>query len=231
MFFLMPIFSAQMIPRQVRTAIAFLLGVTLAPVVLPDFPIPATWVGGTLQIAHELVVGAIMGLVSRLIFYAVEVAGEYISVAIGLSVSANIDPFTRDRASPANTMLVSLATILFLATNAHLWCLTAFCRSFEVIRPDAALSRHTTDLLIYSTGHLFLIALQIAAPLLAISFLVNLCFATLGRAAPSLNVFALSFPVQIMSGLFLFGLTLTLTAHQIMNVMRQMPELMLEAVR
>ena len=172
-----------------------------------------------------------MGLVSRLIFYALEVGGEYISVAIGLSVSANIDPFTRDRASPANTMLVSLATILFLATNAHLWCLLAFARSFEVIRPDAALTSHTTDLLVVSTGQIFLIALQISAPLLAISFLVNLCFATLGRAAPSLNVFALSFPVQIMSGMFLFGLTLTFTAHQIMNVMRQIPELMLEAVR
>ena len=152
-------------------------------------------------------------------------------MAVGLSVSANIDPFTRDRASPANTMLVSLATILFLATNAHLWCLLAFSRSFEIIRPDAALSSHTTDLLIYSTGQIFLIALQISAPLLAISFLVNLCFATLGRAAPSLNVFALSFPVQIMAGMFLFGLTLTLTAHQIMNVMRQIPELMLEVVR
>ena len=230
MIFLMPVFSGQMIPRTVRIAVCFLLGVTLAPTALHDFPLPATWIDAALQIAHELVVGAIMGLVSRLIFYALEVAGEYISVAIGLSVSANIDPFTRDRASPANTMLVSLATILFLATNSHLWCLMAFARSFEVIRPDAALSAHTTDILILSTGQIFLIALQISAPLLAISFLVNLCFATLGRAAPSLNVFVLSFPVQILAGLFLFGLTLTLTAHQIMHVLRRIPELMLEAV-
>jgi len=231
MILLMPIFSGQMIPRQARIALAFLLGLTLAPISLPDFPLPDTWIGGGLQIAHELAVGAIMGLVSRLIFYALEVAGEYISVAVGLSLSANIDPITRDHASPANTMLVSLSTILFLATNAHLWCLLAFARSFEIISPNAALGAHSADVLIVNTGRIFLIALQISAPMLAISFLVNLCFATLGRAAPSLNVFVLSFPVQILAGLFLFGLTLTLTAHQIMNVLRQIPELMLEAVR
>ncbi|MEI6035334.1 MAG: flagellar biosynthetic protein FliR [Verrucomicrobiae bacterium] len=230
MLLLMPVFSGQMIPRQVRIALAFLLALTLAPAVLPGFSLPTTWIGGAMQIAHELAVGAIMGLVSRLIFYALEVTGEYVSVAIGLSLSANIDPFTRDRASPANTMLVSLATILFLATDSHLWCLQAFARSFEVIPPDAALSNRTMAVLMLSTGKIFLIALQLAAPILAISFLVNLCFATLGRAAPSLNVFVLSFPVQIMAGLFLFGLTLTLTAHQIMVVMRQIPELMLEAV-
>ncbi len=230
MMLLMPVFSGQMIPRQVRVALAFLLALTLAPVVLPGFPPPVTWVGGALQIIHELAVGAIMGLVSRLVFYALEVAGEYISVAIGLSLSANIDPFTSSRASPANTMLVSLATILFLATNSHLWCLMAFSRSFEIIPPDGGLGGHTADILISSTGRIFLIALQIAAPMLAISFLVNLCFATLGRAAPSLNVFVLSFPVQILAGLFLFGLTMTLTAHQIINVLRQIPELMLEAV-
>lgn len=230
MLLLMPVFSGQMIPRQVRIALAFLLGITLAPIALPDFPQPDTWIGGALQIVHELAVGAIMGLASRLIFYAMEVAGEYVSVAIGLSLSANIDPFTRDRASPANTMLVALSTILFLATNAHLWCLLAFSRSFEVIPPAAAMSNHTADVLILSAGRIFLIALQIAAPMLAISFLVNLCFATLGRAAPSLNVFVLSFPVQILAGLFLFGLTLTLTSHQILHVLRQIPELMLEAV-
>ena len=230
MMLLMPVFSGQMIPRQVRVALAFLLALTLAPIALSGFLPPATWVGGALQIIHELSVGAIMGLVSRLVFYALEVAGEYISVAIGLSLSANIDPFTSGRASPANTMLVSLATILFLATNSHLWCLMAFSRSFEIIPPDGGLSVHTADVLISSTGRIFLIALQIAAPMLAISFLVNLCFATLGRAAPSLNVFVLSFPVQILAGLFLFGLTMMLTAHQVMNVLRQIPELMLEAV-
>jgi flagellar biosynthetic protein FliR len=187
--------------------------------------------GVAVQLLHELAVGAIMGVVSRLIFYGLEVAGEYISVSIGLSLSADIAPFTRDRASPANTMLVSLATILFLATDCHLWCLMAFSRSFAVMPPDVALGSHTADILVNSTGHLFVIALQIAAPMLAISFLVNLCFATLGRAAPSLNVFQLSFPVQILAGLFLFGLTLTLSAQQIISVLRGVPELMLEAVR
>ena len=220
-----------MIPRQVKVGLCVLLAITITPIALPDFQPPREWLEGCFQIAHELAVGLIMGFIARLVVYALEVAGEYISISIGLSMSAQIDPFTRNRSTPANTLLVALGTILFLATDSHLWCLLAFARSFEVLPPDLPLSRGVSMDLVIATSQLFLIALQISAPILAVAFVVNLCFATLGRAAPSLNVFILSFPVQILAGLFLFGMTLTLIAQYIINYYRAAPERMLEILR
>lgn len=230
MFFLMPVFSGQMIPRQVRIAIAMLLAVAIAPAALGNFHYPDNILACLIQIAHELCVGTILGLVARMIFYALELAGEYISVSIGLSLSPNIDPFTRGRASPPNTILVSLATVLFLVTDSHQWCFLAFVKSFEIAPPDAALHAQTMKALILATQALFVTALQIVAPIMAISFVVNLTFAALGRAAPSLNVFQLSFAVQILAGLFLFGATMTLTAQYIIGAFRAMPMQMLESI-
>lgn len=230
LFSLMPVFSGQMIPRQVRIAISLLLSIAITPLVLSDYQSPTSWLECAIQIAHELCVGLIMGLISKMIFFALEVAGEYVSVSIGLSLSANIDPFTKSRASPANTMLVSLGTILFLVLDCHQWCLLAFAKSFEIVSPNDPLHSQSLFTLIRASDDIFLIALQISSPMLAISFLVNLCFSTLGRAAPSLNVFQLSFPVQIIAGLFLFGLTLGLTAQHIINAFRSMPEKMLEGL-
>jgi type III secretory pathway component EscT len=81
------------------------------------------------------------------------------------------------------------------------------------------------------SGKIFLLAIQIAAPLMAISFLVNICFSVLGRAAPSLNVFVLSFPVQIFAGLTVFAMTLGLTLQYILRDMQQLPEIMLRFLR
>jgi flagellar biosynthetic protein FliR len=82
-----------------------------------------------------------------------------------------------------------------------------------------------------ASGRIFLLAVQISAPLLAISFLVNMAFSVLGRAAPSLNVFMLSFPVQILAGLTVFSMTLGLTIQYILRDMQHLPELMLHFLR
>ena len=87
------------------------------------------------------------------------------------------------------------------------------------------------DTVIAASGRIFLLAVQISAPLLAISFLVNMAFSVLGRAAPSLNVFILSFPVQILAGLTVFSMTLGLTIQYILRDMQHLPELMLHFLR
>jgi flagellar biosynthetic protein FliR len=66
---------------------------------------------------------------------------------------------------------------------------------------------------------------------LAISFLVNMSFSVLGRAAPSLNVFMLSFPVQILAGLTVFSMTLGLTIQYILRDIQLLPESMLRFLR
>jgi flagellar biosynthetic protein FliR len=193
-----------MIPATVRIAISAILAYLLAPIFGNFGGVPGHWFIVVMQVIHEVLTGLLMGFAVRFLLYALEMAGEIIAVQIGLSLSSNIDPVTRNQATPPNTMLLSLGTILFLVTGAYQFCLVAFARSFEIFPPSAIFEPQSINTVIASSGRIFLLAVQISAPLLAISFLVNMSFSVLGRAAPSLNVFMLSFPVQILAGLTVF---------------------------
>lgn len=231
LFLLMPAFSGTMIPSTVRIAISATIAYLLSPLYVDLVPMPTHWFAFVLMVLEEVFVGIFMGFAIRFLFYALEMAGEIISVQIGLSQSTNIDPITRVNATPANTMLFSFGTIIFLVTGSYHYCLVAFRRSFEVFPPGASFGSSSLDTIITYSSEIFLLAIQIGAPLLAISFLVNMCFSVLGRAAPSLNVFILSQPVQILSGLIVFSLTLGLTLQYILRDMQGLPEMMLRFLR
>ena len=193
--------------------------------------VPGHWFIVVMQVIHEVLTGLLMGFAVRFLLYALEMAGEIIAVQIGLSLSSNIDPVTRNQATPPNTMLLSLGTILFLVTGAYQFCLVAFARSFEIFPPSAIFEPQSINTVIAASGRIFLLAVQISAPLLAISFLVNMSFSVLGRAAPSLNVFMLSFPVQILAGLTVFSMTLGLTIQYILRDIQYLPESMLRFLK
>lgn len=231
LFLIMPVFSGSMIPGPVRIAISAILAYLLAPIFGNFGGVPGHWFIVVLQVIHEVLTGLLMGFAVRFLLYALEMAGEIIAVQIGLSLSSNIDPVTRNQATPPNTMLLSLGTILFLVTGAYQFCLVAFARSFEIFPPSAIFEPQSINTVIAASGKIFLLAVQISAPLLAISFLVNMSFSVLGRAAPSLNVFMLSFPVQILAGLTVFSMTLGLTIQYILRDIQYLPESMLRFLK
>lgn len=231
MFLIMPVFSGSMIPGPVRIAISAILAYLLAPIFGNFGGVPGHWFIVVMQVIHEVLTGLLMGFAVRFLLYALEMAGEIIAVQIGLSLSSNIDPVTRNQATPPNTMLLSLGTILFLVTGAYQFCLVAFARSFEIFPPSAIFEPQSINTVIAASGRIFLLAVQISAPLLAISFLVNMSFSVLGRAAPSLNVFMLSFPVQILAGLTVFSMTLGLTIQYILKDIQYLPESMLRFLK
>ena len=74
------------------------------------------------------------------------------------------------------------------------------------------------------TSHLFLFAVQMAAPALAVAFIVTLVFAVLGRAVPQMNVFAESFGVRILVGMSVFAMTCQLMAQHVANYLNRLPE-------
>ena len=231
LFLTMPVFSASMIPSTVRIAIAASLAYLMGPLFGNFGGIPNHWFPFVVVVLEEVIVGIIMGFAVRFLLYALELAGEIISIQIGISMSTNIDPFSRNSATPANTMLYSFGTVIFLVTGSYKYCLVAFRRSFEIFPPGGIFYANPLDTVIAQSSKIFVLALQIGAPILAISFLVNMCFSVLGRASPSLNVFTLSFPVQIFAGLTVFSMTLGLTLQYILRDMQQLPELMLHFLR
>jgi flagellar biosynthetic protein FliR len=225
---LTPVFSGRNIPIPIRVGLAGFLAYSVGGYVPMQTALPGDLAALILASLHDFLIGVLMGLAVRLTFYAIEMAGQIISTEIGLVMSSQIDPLSQNQSGPVGIALFYFGSLLFLISGAHHTVFAAFVRSFE-LAPAGGLagSQNAGDLFVQATGNIFLVALQIAAPLMAINFVITLAFAILGKAAPSINAFAESFAVRILAGMALLGLTLGLTAQVVLSQFAQAPELML----
>jgi len=220
-----PVFSARTFPPQLRVALGALLACLIAPTVAePVSAGESLWgLAGTMIL--EVGVGLLLGFATRMIFYALETAGAVIATEIGLVLPAGVNPLQDSQATVASVVLFYLATMLWLSLDLHHWLLLGFQDSYRLLPVGAARISQTlwTDL-VGRTAKTFVVALQLAAPVLAVSFIITLVFSVLGRAVPQMNVFIESFSVRILAGLTVFGLTCQLMAQHIANYLRRLPE-------
>jgi flagellar biosynthetic protein FliR len=227
-----PVFSARNFPTQLRLALGALLAGMIATTLPADVVLASDFWGLAGQMAIEVGVGLVIGFTSRMVFFMLEIAGSIISTEIGLSMPSGMNPLAEEQMTTTATMLYYLAAMLWLSMDMHHWMLIALQKTYIYLPIGAAhLSQVAVADMITRTGGIFVIALQMAAPLMAISFIISLVFAVLGRAVPQMNVFSESFAVRPLVGLSVFGLTLDLMSQHIMNYMRQLPEDMLRVAQ
>ncbi|HEY3863224.1 MAG TPA: flagellar biosynthetic protein FliR [Verrucomicrobiae bacterium] len=228
-----PVFSARNFPVQLRLALGGLLAAMVSMTLPATAAAQATdFLGLAGQMAQEVAMGLLIGFVCRMIFFALEIAGSIISAEIGLSMPPGINPLDDAPMTTTATILYYLAAMLFLSLDMHHWMLIGFEKTYDYLPIGAAhISQALVKDIVGRTGGIFVIALQMAAPLLAVSFIISLIFAVLGRAIPQMNVFSESFAIKPLVGLSVFGLTLDLMAQHIMNYLRHLPEDMLRVAQ
>lgn len=172
----------------------------------------------------EISVGLLLGFICRLVFYAIELGAGVIAAEMGLAMSNAYNTMAQELMSTPGMILYWLAVMLLFTLDMHHWLLIGFQKSFAAVPIGAAgLSKALYAEMIARGGQVFFVAVQMVAPVLACSFLVTLIFSLLGRVVPQMNVFAESFPVKSLAGLFVFGTTCTLMAAHISNYLKRLP--------
>ena len=220
-----PLFSSRNFPIQVRLALGASLAFLVAPT-LPPAPVAGLSLGAAITlIAGEVGIGLVLGFASRMVFYAIDFAGGIIATEIGLTFSPNMNPFSNVQQDSPGLVLYFLAAMLMLSLDLHHWLLVAFQRTYQFLPIGHAGLREALleDILRRASG-IFLLAVQLAAPIIAVSFLMSLIFSVLGRAVPQMNVFVESFSFRLLIGLGVFGLTLNLMAQHLLNYLRRLPD-------
>lgn len=188
------------VPARVKVGLAAL--VTL--VIVPTLPAPAVTLAGPqapLVAAQQVLIGIALAWSLRIVFAAVETAGELIGLQMGLSFGGFIDPQSGAQAPIVGGFLGLLATLVFLGMDGHLMMIAALAQSFAVV-PIGAPTGPITDpaRLAALGGAIFALGLKLAAAPAATLLLVNLSLGVLARSAPQLNVFAVGFPATLLVG-------------------------------
>lgn len=204
-----PVFSNHAAPMRIRLAVGFAVAMALAPA-LPAMPqvSPGSWQGLAI-IAQQTLIGAAFGFTLRIIFAAVDVAGELIGLQMGLSFAAFYDPEHGGQTPVVSEFLGLVGLLLFLAMNGHLLLLSVLAESFRLlpVGQDAFAAKGYAALAAYGTT-LFAAGLMLALPLIAALLIANISFGVLARIAPQLNIFAVGFPAAILSGFIVLFLSL-----------------------
>ncbi len=206
-----PMLGGRTVPAKIKVALVLMLGVALSPLIrLP--PMSQDAIEMTAGLASELLIGLVIGLAVRLVFGALEVAGDLLGTQMGFGAVQLLDPMTDQHSSVINEYFRIIAMLVFLSLNAHMVVVAAIVSSYEAIPPfGARLSSALGEEVLQLSQHMFVIALQLSAPILVVMLLINVLLAMLGRAVAQVNVFVLSFPITIAGGLLVLGLALPYT--------------------
>jgi flagellar biosynthetic protein FliR len=208
-----PVFSGGQVPLRLRTGLAVALSLALFPVVaplLPDLsPHPAALV---VLLGQEALLGLMVGFLARLIFTAVEFGGNIIGYQMGFAAANVFDPQNQHQLSLMSQFQNVIAILFFLSFNVHHLFVRALVDSYRVLPPGRVrLGGDAMPFMLRLGGDMFVLAMKFSAPILAVLLLAGLVLGIMARVFPQLNVFMLSFPLNIGVGFLVIGLTLHLT--------------------
>ncbi|AGL21226.1 flagellar biosynthetic protein FliR [Actinoplanes sp. N902-109] len=202
---LSPPFNSRLIPAQVKVLLSVGIALPMAPYLTSAVPTIETSaiIAAT---ALQIFVGAALGFVTFLFFAAVQAAGDLLDVFGGFTLAAAYDPLSQNQSSVFGRYYNLVAVTLLFASDGHQLILRGFMESYKTLPLDASFSMETFNrLLTEGVGQMFVAALQIAGPLIAVLFLTDVAFGLLNRVAPALNAFQLGFPAKIFLVLTLSG--------------------------
>jgi flagellar biosynthetic protein FliR len=221
-----PIFSARAFPIRARIALAVFVAVaaqaSLANQPVIDINSPGAF-GAVLQ---QVGVGLAIGFAVRLVFSVFELAGQVIGFQMGLGFAAFFDPSTSAQSSAMGRFYANMATLMFLAVNAHVLVLMAVVKSFDAFPVDQNFLVALEKMKLYTLGaELFSSALWIALPVIGMLMFANLALGIVSRVAPQMNIYSVGFPVTLAVGLVGVAATLPMLDKPFMSLMERVLEI------
>jgi flagellar biosynthetic protein FliR len=185
----------------------------------------ATDVASLLRAAvGELLVGSVIGMTVRVTLAAADIAGSIVGQSIGLGFAGTVDPTQNDTVLPTTHLLGSFAMLIFLAFGGHHALLGALAASFTTAPIGHGLEAAAYGSIVSLGSVMMARGLQIAAPVVATMFIVQLGTAFVARAAPRVNLFSFAFAVAIGAGMLVLWVAAPSLATTIDVQLRHLPE-------
>jgi flagellar biosynthesis protein FliR len=206
-----PLFSQMAIPTRIKVALAAFLSLIVAPTIgaVPDATVFSA--AGVLIMVNQFLIGAALGVTMQVAFGAIDAAGEFIGLQMGLGFAMLYDPREGGNAVVISRYLNTIAMLAFLVFDGHLQMLSALVNTFQSVPIGANVlgsvghARGWQTLAQYGIS-VFSTGLLLSLPVVAALLIANLALGILNRAAPQIGIFQVGFPVTMLVGLLLIQL-------------------------
>lgn len=199
LFIFAPVFSSQAIPAKVKATLLIVLAAVLSPLI-------ATLPGSRPEIAMlsvvgELLVGLVLGVTLSLLTEVALLAGQLVGMQFSFSLVNLLDPNSQIQTPLFGQMFNLLLNTVLVTAGLHRTLLAALLRSFGALPVGSVLTgAKIGPAMLAMMGGTFLAALQIAAPVMAATMLVEITIAFAARLSPHLPVIAITVPAKTVLG-------------------------------
>jgi flagellar biosynthetic protein FliR len=213
LFSTMPVLSQRSVPLRVRVGLAFLITVS-AQASLPDMPaIALDSPQAVLVVIQQVLIGLTLGFAARIVFSAIEFAGELVGLQMGLNYAGFFDPSTGGQNTAVSRFFGITVSWLFVVINGHLLIIMALVQSFHAfpVGPEPFAFLRALQPQVWG-AEIFKLGLWIALPMVTMLLFVNLVLGVISRVSQQMNIFAIGFPITL--GVGLLGVLLTLPMMQ-----------------
>jgi len=207
---LIPGLGETFIPVRIRLSLALSLALVLFPILGGGTPpVPTEVSGVALAVIKETAIGLMIGGILRFFMSSLVAAGEIISIQTTLAFAQTANPTQAAPSTTLGTFLGLMGILLVMTTNLHHLFLQAIVRSYTIFpfSRDVPLA-DAKDLAVLTVSRSFALGLQLAAPVVAMSLIVNIATGLVGRVMPQFQIFFVVTPLMVLLGLSVFALSL-----------------------
>lgn len=209
LFGALPVIGQAGVPMRVRIGLAFLIAFC-AQASIPAMPVVALdSAAGVLVVLQQVLIGLSLGFAVKIVFVAVEYAGEIIGLQMGLNFAAFFNPMSGGEETAVSRFFGISVSWLFIVSGGHLLVIAAVVQSFSAfpVGNDPFAFLRAVEPQRWG-AEIFSLGLWLALPLVAMLLFTNLVLGVIARVAQQMNIFAIGFPITL--GVGLVGVLLTL---------------------
>lgn len=208
-FMIMPLLGNAFVPKTVKVLLALGISVLISHT-LPQVPVvDAISLHAILIALEQILIGLMLGYIVYLLLHIMTIMGTIMSMQMGLAMSIMNDPANGNSNPILSQWFLLFGTLIFLALDGHLVALGVIVDSFHLFPIGKNIFELPLMGLILRISWLFSAAFMLAIPAVFAMLMVNFTFGVLSRSAPSLNIFALGFPMSMLMGLVCTFLSLS----------------------
>ena len=229
LLFMFPVFSSKVFPPTLKMGFALVVSLLFYSVVDVDLGrFPMSVIATGLLILAEVLIGLALGLCLHIFFGAVQLAGQIIGFQMGFAMINVLDPQTGANVSIMDQFGYWVCVIVFLLLNGHHIMFLAVIDSFKLVPVGFFMMQEAIMAKLIDLGaQLFFLSIKIGAPVMASLVFVSVGFGLMAKFSPQMNVMIVAFPLKIVVGLVLFGLTLQIIVIITQNYVAEFKRLLM----